>query len=77
MGYSGLRLWVIFWDILVKHCCIYLSKLWDILLLGYIKQKLGDVLGNILGYIGQTLWGILAKTMGYIRKNRGIYGLRL
>ena len=26
-----------------------------------------------MGYIVQKLWDILAKTMGYIRKNYGIY----
>ena len=38
--------------------------------IGYIKQKLRDVLCKIMGYIGQTLRDIFGKTMGYI-------GLRL
>ena len=54
-------------DILVRYIWqnygIYLS-------IGYIKQKLRDVLGKIMGYtmgyIIQNLRGILGKTMGYV-----------
>ena len=53
--------------------------------IGYIKQKLRDVLGNFMGYTGKKLWDILwdifvqsfgiylAKTKGYIGFNYGIY----
>ena len=34
--------------------------------IGYIKQKLRDVLGKIMGYKRQKLRDILGKTMGYI-----------
>ena len=30
-----------------------------------------------MGYIGQKLWDILAKTMRYIRKNYGIYWAKI
>ena len=35
--------------------------------MGYIRQKLWDILGQKLYYI---LWDILAKTMGYVMQKR-------
>ena len=49
-------------------------------IIGYIKQKLRNILGKLIGYIWQKLWVIFVKTMGYFEKlwfilgkNYGIY----
>ena len=39
----------------------------------FCKNK-GDVLGKIMGYIGQKVWDILAKTMGNIGETMGYTG---
>ena len=56
----------------------YLKKI------GYIKQKLREILGKRLGYIWQTvldifekLWDIFGKTMGHIGQKYGIYWARI
>ena len=46
MGYMGLRLKFILWDIIGKNYGIYLPNFWNIF-------------GNTMAYIGQKLWDIL------------------
>ena len=53
--------------------------------IGYIKQKLRNILGKILGYRKLKLWdiiwdifdknlmGYIFKAMGFIQKNYGLY----
>ena len=50
-----------------------------LLIVGYILQKLRDILGKIIRYIGQKLWYILwdifVKSYGiYLTKSKGYTG---
>ena len=74
MGYIGPKLWVILWDILVKSYWMYLAKSGIYWAIGYIKQKLWDILGKRRDILEKKLWDILwdifVKSYGiYLTKN--------
>ena len=70
------------WYILGKHYGLFYGKYWLKFVgyiwqnyriywsIGYIKQKVKDILGKIMGYICQKLWDIYDK-------NKGVYCVKL
>ena len=57
MGYNAIYLEKLC-DTLGKSYGIYCAKNIGYFI-GYVKQKLWDILGKTMGYIGQKLWDIL------------------
>ena len=67
---------MIYWFKIFEYIWQNFGIYWSI---GYINQKLWDILGKILGYVGQTLGDILldifVKSYGiYLTKNKEYIG---
>ena len=85
----GQKLWNILWDIFVKNCWIYLTKLWDKLVhwiyfantKGCLRQNYGiyraNIMGYTMGYISEKLWDIFVKVRDLFRKIMGYIGPQL
>ena len=70
----------IYWSNIIDKIIGYIwqnyGMYWSI---GYIKQKLRDVLGKIIGYTGKKLWNtlrdiVVKRYMIYLTKTKGHIG---
>ena len=59
----------IYWLKIVGYICQNYAIQWSI---GFIRQKLRNVLGKMMGYKRQKRRGYICKTMEFIQKDNGI-----